>query len=50
MRKLVWFVAAAMVGVLCVDFNRLMQKRRRRTEIKPELVRWEGEGGNVLGD
>ncbi len=49
-RKLVWVVAAAVVGMLCMDFTRTIRKRRRRAEIKEELVRWEGEGGNPVND
>ena len=46
-RKLFWIVAAAVLGIVYVDFTRSLRERRRRFEGNEELVRWEGEGGNV---
>jgi hypothetical protein len=47
MRKLFWVVAATVLGLCYVDFTRSLRDRRSRLERKEELVRWEGEGGNV---
>lgn len=45
-RKLFWIVAATVLGIVYVDFTRSLRERRR-LEGNEELVRWEGEGGNV---
>ena len=47
-RKFFWVVAAAVLAMVCFDKTRSMLERRRRADDKKEeLVRWEGEGGNV---
>jgi hypothetical protein len=48
MPKLMWVVAAAVLGIVCLDFSRSLRKRRRRAEVAEELARWEGDGGNVV--
>ena len=45
-RKFFWVVVAAVLGMVYVNFKRSLREPRRRTEGE-ELVRWEGEGGNV---
>jgi hypothetical protein len=47
MRKLLWVIAATVIGMAYADFARSLRARRKRHERKEELVRWEGEGGNV---
>ena len=46
-RKFFWVVAATVLGMVCIDLMRLLRQRRRRADGNEELVRWEGEGGNV---
>lgn len=46
-RKFLWVVAAVVLALVCFDKTRSMLERRRRADDKEELVRWEGEGGNV---
>lgn len=46
--RIVWIVAATVLGMVCAEFTRSLRARRHRTEIKEQLVRWEGEGGNVV--
>lgn len=45
--KIGWFVAAAVLGMVCVAFTHSLRARRHRADINEEVVRWEGEGGNV---
>jgi hypothetical protein len=47
MRKLFWVIGAAVLALAYVGVGRSFRERRRRLERKEELVRWEGEGGNV---
>ncbi len=49
MRKLLWVVAATVLGLVYVDLARSLRARRSRIERKDALARWEGEGGNVPG-
>ena len=47
-RKFFWVVAAALLAMVCFDKTRsMLEQRRRADDKKEELVRWEGEGGNV---
>ncbi len=46
--RIVWIVAATVLGMVCVEFAHSLRTRRRRAETKEDLVRWEGEGGNAL--
>lgn len=48
-RKLVWVMASAVVGVILLDLTRSLRQRRRHTEVADDLTRWEDEGGNVVG-
>jgi hypothetical protein len=41
-------IAAVVVGMVSVDFARSLRDRRRRNELTEGLVRWEGEGGEVV--
>lgn len=43
-----WVVAATVFGIVCTQFTRSLRAWRHRADIKDQLVRWEGEGGNVV--
>jgi hypothetical protein len=47
--KFAWLVAATVVAMVWFDVTRSLRARRRRAQPTEELVRWEGEGGNVSG-
>jgi hypothetical protein len=46
-RKLVWVMAAAVVGMVWYDLTRSLRVRQRHVEINKEIGRWEEEGGNA---
>ena len=42
-----WLVAATLVGVVYAAFTHARRARKQRADIDEQVVRWEGEGGNV---
>ena len=42
-----WLIVATLVGVAYAAFTHSRRTRKRHADIDQQVVRWEGEGGNV---